>query len=92
MSRGGRYRDVALNLQIHNQLTTSLCVNYHVCELQLIPFAFAKLKVPASALFRCSQVFSAGGSESFWCGFRVMALQWLGLGRSVCCVLWLGSA
>lgn len=38
------YRDVALNLQIHNQFTTSLCVNHHVCELQLVPYVFAKVK------------------------------------------------
>jgi hypothetical protein len=41
----GGYRDVALNLHIVSQLTSSYAVDAHVCEVQLILRPFAEVKV-----------------------------------------------
>ena len=39
------YRDVALNLCVASARATELCVDGHVCELQLMLRSFAELKV-----------------------------------------------
>lgn len=38
------YRDVALNVRVQSPLTSSLALDFHVCELQLILHPFATLK------------------------------------------------
>ncbi len=39
------YRDVCLNLRFSSELTQSLGLQWHVCEVQLVLLPYAKLKV-----------------------------------------------
>ena len=43
-------RDVGLNLRIVNNTTMELGLETHVCEVQLLLYAFAELKVLLSAV------------------------------------------
>jgi len=38
------YRDVCINLRLVNKTATGLCVELHVCEVQLLVKSFAQLK------------------------------------------------
>ena len=44
------YRDVAMNLCISNEQTQVLCIDQHVCELQLLLKSVAEMKVSHSFL------------------------------------------
>ena len=39
------YRDVALNMQLISSQAEALCIDTHVCEVQLLLLQFANLKV-----------------------------------------------
>ncbi len=39
------YRDVCMNLRFSSELTQSLGLEWHVCEVQLVLLPYAKLKV-----------------------------------------------
>ena len=41
-------RDISLNLRLTTERAAALCVDGHICELQLIPLRFAELKVCSS--------------------------------------------
>ena len=55
----GGYRDVSINLRIISTLTSSLAVDTHVCEVQLILRPFAEVKV---SLFFCKLTYIRMGS------------------------------